>query len=68
VDILSVEPVGGMLFVELMKDVDGWLWCNSRIDNMPEFVLGYSGKLVVERAKDMMENTTNSEGLIVWYG
>jgi hypothetical protein len=68
VDILSVEPAGGMLFVELMKAMDGWLWCNSRIDNMLEFGLGYSGKLVVERAKDMMENTTNSEGLIVWYG
>jgi hypothetical protein len=67
-DMLSVEPVDGMLFVELAKAIDDWLWHNGRINNMLEVGLGYFGKLVVERAKDRMENVASSEGAIAWYG
>jgi hypothetical protein len=35
---------------------------------MLEVSLGYFGKLVVERAKDMIENIADSEGPIAWYG
>jgi hypothetical protein len=27
--------------------VDRWLWCNGRLDNMPEVGLGYFGKIMV---------------------
>jgi hypothetical protein len=45
-----------MLFVELAKVVDDWMWHSGRIGNMPEVRLACSGKLAVERAKDRMEN------------
>jgi hypothetical protein len=57
-----------MLFVVLTAAVGDWLWHNGRIDGMSEVGLGYFGKLVVERAKDMMENIAGSEGAIAWYG
>jgi hypothetical protein len=57
-----------MLFVVLTEAVGDWLWHNGRIDGMSEVGLGYFGKLVVERAKDMMENIAGSEGTIAWYG
>jgi hypothetical protein len=67
-DMLSVELARGMLYVELVKVVDGWLWRNDRIDNIPVVGLGYFGKLVVTRVKDTMKNTTDTEGSIAWYG
>jgi hypothetical protein len=55
-----------MLFVELVKIADDWLWHSGRIGNMPD--LGYFGNLVVERAKDRIENIIGSEGPIAWCG
>jgi hypothetical protein len=42
-----VELTEGMLFVELMKVGDGWLWCSGWIGNKPELGLGCLGKFVV---------------------
>jgi hypothetical protein len=53
-----------MLFVELAKVVDDWLWHSGGIDSMPEVGLAYFGKLVVERAQDRMENIAGSDGPI----
>jgi hypothetical protein len=47
----------GMLFLELAKLEDGWLWYSGMIGNKSERGLGYFGKVVVETAKGMMENT-----------
>jgi hypothetical protein len=46
----------GMLFVELAKAEDGWLWRSDKIGNKLELEVGCFGKLVVERAKGTMEN------------
>jgi hypothetical protein len=47
---------GGMLFVELAKVEGDWLWHNGRIGSMPGIGFDYFGKVVVEKAKDRMEN------------
>jgi hypothetical protein len=47
-----------------VKVVDDWLWCSGRIGKMLEVGLRCFGKLVVERAKDRMENIIGSEGPI----
>jgi hypothetical protein len=40
------------LFVELAKSQGGWLWCNDRIDNKPETILGCClGGFVVEKQR-----------------
>jgi hypothetical protein len=65
---LGVRLAKGMLSVELTEVVNDWLWCNDRIDNMPVVGLGYFGKLVVERAKDRIENIAGSEGAVAWCG
>jgi hypothetical protein len=57
-----------MLFVELAKVVDDWLWCSGRIGNMLEAGLGCFGKLTVERVKDRMESIVVSEGPTAWCG
>jgi hypothetical protein len=54
----------GMLFAELAKVDDEWLWYNGRIGSMLE--VGF-GKLVVE-AKDRMENIADDAGPIAWCG
>jgi hypothetical protein len=36
--------------------------------NKPELWLGYFGRLVVERAKDKMENIPGGGEPIAWYG
>jgi hypothetical protein len=64
----SVELAEGILTMELAKAVDDWSWRNGRIDNMSKVGLGYFGELVVERAKDRMENIAGSEGPIAWCG
>jgi hypothetical protein len=46
----------GMLFVELAKVEDGWLWRNGRIGSMQEVGFGCFDKPVVEKAKDRMGN------------
>jgi hypothetical protein len=53
--MLSME-LGGMLSVELAKDADDWVWRNDRIDNMMKFGFAWFVKLVLEKAKDRMEN------------
>jgi hypothetical protein len=62
-DMLCAED---MLSVEMARAVDDWLWHSGRLIVCRR--LGYFGKLVVERAKDMIENIADSEGPIVWYG
>jgi hypothetical protein len=46
----------GMLFMELAKAKDGWLWHSGMIDNKPKLRLGSFGKFVVETAKGRIEN------------
>jgi hypothetical protein len=53
-----------MLFVKLAKVVDDWLWRSGGIDSMPEVGHGYFARLVLERAKDRIENIVGSEGAI----
>jgi hypothetical protein len=54
--------VKGMLFVELMKAMGGWLWHNDRIDKRPELVLDLLGGLVAKTAKGKMENIAGGVG------
>jgi hypothetical protein len=53
-----------MLFAELAKVDDEWLWYNGRIGSMLE--VGF-GKLVVE-AKDRMENIAGNMEPTAWCG
>jgi hypothetical protein len=50
-----------MLFTELVKVEDGWLWSNGRIGSMPKVGSYYFGRLVVEEAKDRMKNIVGGE-------
>jgi hypothetical protein len=52
-----VELEESMLFVELTKAENDWLWHNDRIGNKSKLGSGCLGKFVVERAKGKMENT-----------
>jgi hypothetical protein len=54
--------------MELVDVVDGWLWRNGKINNMPEVVFGWFGRLVVKKAEDKMVSTIGGEGSIAWYG
>jgi hypothetical protein len=54
--MLFAELARGILFAELAKAVDGWLWHRDKIGNKMELGFDYFGGLVVERAKDRMEN------------
>jgi hypothetical protein len=47
----------GILFVKLMKVDDDWLWHSGRTGSKPELEFGYFGKLAMESAEGMMENT-----------
>jgi hypothetical protein len=58
----------GMLFVELVNVKDDWLWRNDRIGNISEVGFGCFGKLVIEEAKDRMENIVDGAEPIVWCG
>jgi hypothetical protein len=52
-----VGLIGGMLFVELAKARDGWLWHNDRIDKKLELVPDCClVEFVADRAKGMMGN------------
>jgi hypothetical protein len=57
-----------MLFAELTKVEDDWLWHNGRIGSMSEVGFGCFGKLAVEEAKDKMENIVGGEEPIAWCG
>jgi hypothetical protein len=46
-----VELAEGMLFVELAKARDGWLWCSDRIGNKSKLGLCCLGEFVMERVK-----------------
>jgi hypothetical protein len=67
-DMLFVELAEGMLFRELAKLVRDWLWHNGRIRSMMEVGLGCSDSVVVEKAKDRMENIAGGEEQIAWCG
>jgi hypothetical protein len=44
------------------------LWRNGKIDSMPEVVLDWFGRLVVEKVKDSMESIVSGDGFIAWCG
>jgi hypothetical protein len=50
-----VVLVEGMLFSELVKVEDDWLWHNGRIGSMSKVSFGCFGKLVVKE-ENRMEN------------
>jgi hypothetical protein len=56
-----------MLFVELEKVENGWLWHNDMTDNMPELELGCFGKLAVGKAKGKMGSIDGGEEPTAWY-
>jgi hypothetical protein len=49
-------PTRGKLFVELEKDVGGWLWRNGKIGNKSELGFDCFGGLVAEKVRGMMES------------
>jgi hypothetical protein len=59
--MLSTDLVGSILYVEFAKAVGDWLRGNGMIGGVPEVWLGYSGRLVVGRMKDMMKNIARGE-------
>jgi hypothetical protein len=61
-----VALVKGMLFVELTKVEDGWLWHNGRIGSIPEVGFDCFDKLVVEKVNDRMGNIVGGEEPIAW--
>jgi hypothetical protein len=58
----------GMVFAELAKVEDSWLWCNDRIDSMLKVGFDCFGMLVVDEANDRKENTAGGEEPIAWCG
>jgi hypothetical protein len=48
--------------VELVDIVDGWLWHKGKIDNMPEVVFGWFGRLLVKKRR--IRCIVGSEGSI----
>jgi hypothetical protein len=61
-DMVSMDMMGGMLFVELTEVAVGWLWRNGMTNSMPEVELGLFDKLVVEKARDKMESIAGDGG------
>jgi hypothetical protein len=57
----------GILFVELAKVEDCWLWHSDMISNKLEPGLGCFRRLAVERANGKMESVGGG-GPIAWYG
>jgi hypothetical protein len=41
----------GMLSMDLVGAMDGWLWHNDLIDSMPEVVLDWFGRIVVKKVR-----------------
>jgi hypothetical protein len=65
-DMLFVALVEGMLSMELVEVVDGWLWCGGMIDSMPEVGLGCFSVFVVEKEKDRMVSITGGWESTAW--
>jgi hypothetical protein len=57
-----------MLFVELAKDEDDWLWHSGMTGNMPEHALGCFGRHAVEKAKGKMGSIGGGEEPTAWHG
>jgi hypothetical protein len=64
----SVALLEGILFVELVKVEDDWLWCSDMIGNKLELGLGYFRRLAVERVNGKIESIGGGGGPIAWYG
>jgi hypothetical protein len=60
--------VEGMLFAELVKVEDDWLWHNGRFGTILEVGFGYFGRLAMEEASDRMKNIAGGEEPIAWCG
>jgi hypothetical protein len=56
----------GMLYMDLVGTMDGWLWHNGMIDSMSEVVLDWFGRIVVKKVKDKMVSIAGGEGPIAW--
>jgi hypothetical protein len=56
----------GMLYMDLVGAMDGWLWHNGMIDSMSEVVLDWFGRIVVKKVKDKMVSIAGGEGPIAW--
>jgi hypothetical protein len=63
-----VALLEGMLFVELVKVEDGWLWHSDMTGNKPRVRLGCFGRLFVEKAKGKIESIGGGGEAIAWYG
>jgi hypothetical protein len=57
----------GMLFVELVKAQDGWLWCSGMTGNKLEVGLGCFGRLATKRMKGKMGSIGGGEEPNTWY-
>jgi hypothetical protein len=57
-----------MLFVELAKVEDDWLWHSDMTGNMPEVEFGYFGRLGLENADGRTGNITGYAEPIAWCG
>jgi hypothetical protein len=57
-----------MLFVELVKVVDDWLWHSDMIDNRSGLGLDSFDRLVVENAKGKMQSIIGDGESIAWCG
>jgi hypothetical protein len=53
-----------MLFVELVRVVNGWLWHSDMIHNKPGLEFGCFGRLAVKNAKGRMENIADGRELL----
>jgi hypothetical protein len=65
-DMLFVALVEGMLSMELVEVVEGWLWCGGMIDSMPEVGLGCFSVFVVEKEKDRMVSIVGGWESTAW--
>jgi hypothetical protein len=66
--MLFVALPGGMLFMELTKVEDNWLWCSCMIGNKPKLGLSYFGRLAVGKGKCKMESIVGGGEPIAWCG
>jgi hypothetical protein len=62
--MLSIELGEGMLSVALVKVVDDWVWHDGRIDNTSEVGFGWFDKLMLEKVRDKMWNTSGGHCMV----
>jgi hypothetical protein len=55
-----------MLYVELVKVKDDWLWHSGMTGSMSGVGFGCYDRLVVENAKDRMGNIASGEEPVAW--